>query len=186
MALSFRLSPKGNKIIFVLFLISNVLLMALGLAIMAAGIYLFVLTSEANAFNFIFLFLGIIVCGLGVFSFRIRRSLYGLTFYLLMMSFILLAQIIVSVVLVCKKDAVIGWALNNTDSKKSVEELKNVIESDFDTTKNLLIVCCALFVYFIKLIHQFVVWLLGWWYRKSLKDALDKDNYQTLVYALGI
>ncbi len=107
----------GNSCVFCVFTLLNFFLILIGLAILCCAVYLFVLTKNANAFNLSFLVLGCLLILLGICSFKLKKSPRGLCCYNFFLAIIFLFQLIISIILIIKKDSVIKWAASHVDSK---------------------------------------------------------------------
>ena len=128
----------GNACIFFIFTILNIVLILIGLAILICAIYLFIITKNGNAFNIIFLVLGILLMLLGICACKLRKSPRGLWCYNLFLGILFLLQLIVSITLIVKKDAVLKWASQHVDSK-TMEEAKKVYEGHLNTVMYVLL-----------------------------------------------
>ena len=107
----------GNQCVFCIFTSLNFFLIILALAILICSAYLFMITQNANAFNVTFLIVGLLLALLGGCSFKLKRSPRGLWCYNLFLGVIFLLQLIISVILIIKKDKIIEWASKHIDSK---------------------------------------------------------------------
>lgn len=107
----------GNQCIFCIFVFLNFFLILVGLAILICAIYLFVITKNANGFNIGFLVIGLLLMLLGGCSFKLKKSTCGLWWYNFFLAVIFLLQLIISIILIIKKDSVLKWASAHVDSK---------------------------------------------------------------------
>ena len=157
---------------FFLFTFLNVFLLVMGLAILGGAVYLFVLTKNANAFNIVFLVLGLIFSALSLCSCRLRKSGWGLNGYLAILAVLFLVQLITTVMLLVKKDEVIAWAVeHNSSSKDSIDEVRERMKSNVDLTTYILVGALVL---------VFCALILGCWYRRSQRRATDYYEDQLL------
>ncbi len=80
----------GNRCLFFLFRIFNVLVFLEGLVVVAIGIFLWVTMKNADAFVIVFLILGPVECLMSIIGGSGKRSSGRLTFYLWIMTLIFL------------------------------------------------------------------------------------------------
>lgn len=139
--------PKGHAGIFFAFTFANIFMLLLGLFIVGLAIWLFVLTNSGNPFNIIFLILGIFIALLAIISFCVRTRLCSLLIYMFFLTILMLAQITLSVILVCQKEKVLQWCKDNLDSDESWEKVKEVFDTHFDVVRTLLLIICGLLVH---------------------------------------
>ena len=111
-----------------MFMLFNFLIFVSSLGVLAIGIYLTVVTNEANAFNVSFLITGGVLALLSGIAFFMRRSVHLLGFYLVIMFFLFLFQLIVTIVMIIKKERVVELAQKYfSDSGKSYQEIEKQI-----------------------------------------------------------
>ena len=131
----------------------------MGLAVTGGAIYLFTLTKNGNAFNIIFLVLGLIFSFLSLCSCRLRKSGWGLNGYLAILLLLFVVQLLTTVMLLVKKDDVIRWATeHNESSKESIDEIEKHMKENVNITTYILVGALVL---------VFCALILGCWYRHS-------------------
>jgi hypothetical protein len=145
------------------------------LGILGADIFLFVKTG-ANAFSWIFLGLGLALFGSSLMSFKLRRSIHLLGFYLLIIFSIFFFQLIATILMLIQKQSLIDkmWA-NSGLPPNEQQEFKDALNSNIQS------VSVAMIVFSLILLSAFITGLI---YRNStknntedLKDKL-KDDYR--------
>jgi len=99
-------TQAGNACIYMTFILLNFCMFLSSLGILGADIFLFVKTG-ANVFSWVFLGLGgaLFVCSL--MSFKLRRSIHLLGFYLLVIFSIFFFQLIATILLLVEKSGII-------------------------------------------------------------------------------
>lgn len=117
----------GNQCIYCIYLMLNFFLILIGLAILICAVYLFIITKNANAFNLSFLIIGLLLMLLGGCSFKLKKSPCGLWWYNFLLAVIFLLQLIISIILIVKKDSVLKWASAHVDSK-TMDEARKIYE----------------------------------------------------------
>ena len=116
---------EGNSCLFLFFVIFNFLIFLSSLGILGCGVYLTVITKEANAFNISFLVTGGLMFIFSALAFKMRRSVHLLGLYLIILFFVFLFQLIITIIMIVKKQALIDLAVKYmSDSQKSIDEIK--------------------------------------------------------------
>ncbi|TNV78921.1 hypothetical protein FGO68_gene6717 [Halteria grandinella] len=139
------------------------------LGILGADIFLFVKTG-ANVFSWVFLGLGgaLFVCSL--MSFKLRRSIHLLGFYLLVIFSIFFFQLIATILLLVEKSGIIDklW-------EKAGEAIQKEQEFKEALNENIKSVSVAMIVFSLILLSAFITGLL---YRKSTANRTEdlKDH----------
>lgn len=144
------LVKEGNTCLFFMFVLFNFFILLSSLGILGCATYLFVITKEANTFNVSFIVVGLLLLLLSLLSFKMRRSIHLMGFYLFILFFVFLFQLIITIVMIVDKDKLVEIAKKYmSDSDQSVEAIEK-FESDMsDNIVNLsiaLIIFCGVIV----------------------------------------
>lgn len=119
------LVKEGNTCLFLLFVLFNFFILLSSLGILGCDVYLFVITKEANTFNISFLVIGLVLLFFSILAFYMRKSVHLLGFYLVILSVVFLFELIITIIMIVKKDALLELAQKYMDdSDKSLEEIK--------------------------------------------------------------
>lgn len=100
---------RGNQCIYWMFWIANILLALVGIAIVASGIYLFVLTKEPNVFNLSLLGTGLGVLIMAGFSFCLRDSKWRLKLYNIILFVLSAVMLLTTFIFLIVRGTVIKW-----------------------------------------------------------------------------
>lgn len=169
-------TQAGNACIYMTFVLLNFALFLSSLGILGADIFLFV-KIKSNIFSWIFLGLGLALFTCSLMSFKLRRSIHLLGFYLLIIFTLFFFQLITTLVLLIKKSALIDklWDL----AGKPSEEMQLFKDELNNNIKN---VSVAMILFSLILLSAFISGML---YRNSvkgrtedLKDKLKEDYRQ--------
>eukprot|EP00347_Sterkiella_histriomuscorum_P001816 403370567 len=166
---------EGNSCLFLFFVIFNFLIFLSSLGILGCGVYLTVITKEANAFNISFLVTGGLMFIFSALAFKMRRSIHLLGFYLIILFFVFLFQLIITIVMIVKKEALIELAKKYmSDSQKSYDEIKKFEDK---IGEHVLSVSYAL-IAFTAIIALTI--FFGYCYRASTKTKTSKSKENLL------
>ena len=144
---------EGNSCLFLFFVIFNFCIFLSSIGILGCGIYLFVITKEANTFNVSFLITGLTMMIFSGLAFMMRRSIHLLGFYLVILFFVFLFQLIVTIIMIVKKEALIELAKKYmSDSEKSYEEIQKFEE---EIGNNILSVSYAMITFTAIIVSSF-------------------------------
>lgn len=99
-------TQAGNACIYMCFILLNFCMFLSSLGVLGADIFLFVKTG-ANVFSWIFLGLGLALFVSSLMSFKLRRSIHLLGFYLLVIFCIFFFQLIATILLLVQKQGLI-------------------------------------------------------------------------------
>ena len=83
-----RFIKPGNQCVFTLFRIFNLVLFLVSIGLIGIAIFLFVLINASNALNVGFLVIGVVLGVLSLCSFKLKKSLNGLSIYLFALTII--------------------------------------------------------------------------------------------------
>ena len=137
----------GNSCIYCLFSFVNIFLFTLGLGLLGAAIYIFVLTESANAFDLLFLGLGVGIMINTIFAWCSRASVAGLNIYLFILTLLLLAQITVTAIFGSNKTYVVNLANKHKPDNKDVTKYLDELKKHYDILLYCLIAITVLIVY---------------------------------------
>ena len=145
----------------------------LGVAVFAMSIYLYILTNTLNRFNSIFMIISLVIITLSITSWYMKKSLYTLCLYLVILFSLFIAQFIMTIALLMERDNVVEWAVANAseESGESIEELKILMHDNVRLTTFVLLVATML---------TLAVFMVGWWYRQTIQLRVWEAKYKRL------
>ncbi|CDW80801.1 UNKNOWN [Stylonychia lemnae] len=167
---------EGNSCLFLLFVVFNFLIFLSSLGILGCGVYLFVITKEANTFNISFLVTGALMLLFSTLAFKLRKSVHLLCFYLLILFIVFLFQLVITIVMIIKKEALVDLAKKYMgDSDKSIQEVEK-FEEEINTSV-------------LSVSYALIAFLFGYCYRSSTQsktikhreNLMDKQRYSDQV-----
>lgn len=140
-------AADGNQFLYYTFVVSNFLIFLQSLALLAIGVYLFILTEQANVFNIILLVIAIAIGIISLFSYKYRKNLDLMTAYLIIIGIVFLCQLIFTILLMANKNKILEWAKNlSPNSSESFNELAAKIDKHFDGVIIALWIFCGITV----------------------------------------
>lgn len=143
--------PRGNSCILCLFMLSNLGLLVVGFGTIAAGIYVAADLNQANWYNMSFIGLGFCTVLVFVLGCKTKRSMKGTFCYLFLTFCIFVVQL--------------GFTL----AIIFYEEFQSLLgQTNANAVRYSLLAACVIIL---------VCFLLGWWYRNSLKKARVSTRY---------
>ena len=121
---------RGNRLVFCLFKVANIVQILCGVAIASCGIYLWVLTGIANIFDLVFMGTGAFLILISLCSFTLKNSVWWLSCYIWILWLVFGAQVLFTVILLASRNTVFQWALSN--SGQQGQEIEAKINSNLD------------------------------------------------------
>jgi hypothetical protein len=142
---------KGNSCLYCLFMISNIGLMVVGFGTIAAGIYVAASLNQADWYSMSFIGLGFLTVLVFTLGCKSRRSMKGTLCYLFLTLCIFVTQLGFTLGIIFYSDFQSMLGENNANAVRY----------------SLLAACLIILACF----------MLGWWYRNSLKIARTSFQY---------
>ena len=129
------------------FVIFNFFLVACSVGIIGCAIYLFVITRDGNAFNVMFLLIGISLMIITALAFKLRRSIHLLGCYLVILGVVFFFLLIVTIIMLIKKEVIVHLAeIYFEDSGKTIDEIREGLSKSVTSVSVALIFFCGVIV----------------------------------------
>jgi hypothetical protein len=143
----------------------NFIMLIMGFAMIGGSLYLFSIPGKGTDINFALFFIGIAETFLSCVSFKIARSICGVTLYILVLVVLLLSKLISFLIILVSFDKLVEFALPNETSLQ--EKAKSLI------INNMNYICYILLGAILVQISNI---LFAFWHRSSLKHLSKRKN----------
>ena len=122
---------KGNQCLLLLYRLANFGILLVSLGFIAIGCYLHFKTKLTNFFILSFICFGALIFVISLFGFRVKSSVGCLKFYFAILTFLLLFQLVTSVLVCIYADKIIEWAGDHhSDDAKAAQKFEDLIKQN--------------------------------------------------------
>ena len=107
---------QGSKRIFFLLRMINYIMIILGILVIVASIYTYLLLKSFTIIDVAFIGIGLFIIAVGYFALKLRSSLIGLGFYIVITLIYLFCQLVACMVLASAPESVVNYIIEHSRS----------------------------------------------------------------------
>lgn len=109
---------QGSKFVFNLLRIVNYVMMILGILVIVASVYVYLLLQSLSMMDFAIISIGIFIIAVGYFGLFLKDSLPGLSLYIVVALIYLFCQLIACMVIASSPESVINYIIDHSPSNE--------------------------------------------------------------------
>ena len=152
---------QGSKFAFFLFRGTNTLMMGLGILVIVASVYVYLLLQVFTIIDFCIIGIGCFIIAISYYSFRLKDSLVGLSMYIGLTLLYLFCQLIASMVIASSPENVVNYILTKVDVN-SRDDMRSQIEAQVKIVQYIMIVMLVTTVQLVSQLLFIRLLMLQW------------------------
>ena len=129
---------KGSSFLFFIFRAVNIVMMILGILVIVASVYVYLLLQSFTNIDFGIICIGLFIIAISYFSFSLKDTLGGLTAYIVATLIYLFCQLIACTMIASAPENVVAYIISKANPKVQ-ESLRPQVQSHVKTVQYLMV-----------------------------------------------
>eukprot|EP01022_Parablepharisma_sp_SALTPOND_P021056 TRINITY_DN4001_c0_g1_i1.p1 TRINITY_DN4001_c0_g1~~TRINITY_DN4001_c0_g1_i1.p1 ORF type:complete len:233 (-),score=5.00 TRINITY_DN4001_c0_g1_i1:101-697(-) len=173
---------QGSKFVFYILRLVNYLMMILGVLVIVASVYVYLLLESFTLLDVAIIAIGAFIIAISYFSFYLKDSLTGLTMYIFLALVYLFCQLIACMVIASSPESVVAYIVDRANPSIR-DTVISQVQSHVRTLQYIMGLMLVVTVNYSMTFEQVVDVGVAFWYRKTLKEVIDSNPNSVLPYA---